>query len=126
MAREKTVWQPTWTFPWRRSLTPFLVFVSLAKEHTAPIPGLMKLVQWVKEQGLRRAAVSNSPRDNVEQVIEALGLTGFFEIVVIGNECERPKPYPDPYLKALEHFGATPDRAIVFEVSNKNKNGHSL
>ncbi|CAM6086005.1 unnamed protein product [Calypogeia fissa] len=92
-------------------------FRSLAKDHTKPIPGLMKFVDWIKERGFRRAAVSNSPRDNVEQVIEALGLTNFFEIIVIGNECEHPKPYPDPYLKALQHLGVTPETTIIFEDS---------
>ncbi|KAL2650847.1 hypothetical protein R1flu_018975 [Riccia fluitans] len=61
-----------------------------------------------------RAAVSNSPR---EQVISALGLNEFFELVVTGNECERPKPFPDPYLKALRFFGVTPEQALIFEDS---------
>ncbi|BBN00120.1 hypothetical protein MPTK1_1g26570 [Marchantia polymorpha subsp. ruderalis] len=92
-------------------------FRSLAKEHTAEIPGLSRFVEWIKQRGLRRAAVSNSPRDNVEQVISALGLDDFFELVVIGNECERPKPFPDPYLKALQHFGVSAQQALVFEDS---------
>ncbi|OAE33625.1 hypothetical protein AXG93_4689s1110 [Marchantia polymorpha subsp. ruderalis] len=95
----------------------FDMYASLAKEHTAEIPGLSRFVEWIKQRGLRRAAVSNSPRDNVEQVISALGLDDFFELVVIGNECERPKPFPDPYLKALQHFGVSAQQALVFEDS---------
>lgn len=98
----------------------FDMYASLAKEHTAEIPGLSRFVEWIKQRGLRRAAVSNSPRDNVEQVISALGLDDFFELVVIGNECERPKPFPDPYLKALQHFGVSAQQALVFEVSTSN------
>ncbi|KAL3700791.1 hypothetical protein R1sor_018813 [Riccia sorocarpa] len=90
---------------------------SLAKEHTSEIAGLSKFIEWIKERGLRRAAVSNSPRDNVEQVISALGLDEFFELVVIGHECERPKPFPDPYLKALRFFGVSPEQALIFEDS---------
>lgn len=34
-------------------------------------------------------------------MLESLGLTDFFEALVIGAECERAKPNPDPYLEGL-------------------------
>jgi beta-phosphoglucomutase-like phosphatase (HAD superfamily) len=49
-------------------------------------------------------------------MIAAVGLTDFFEYLVIGNECERPKPFPDPYLKALKHFKVSAENAFAFEV----------
>jgi beta-phosphoglucomutase-like phosphatase (HAD superfamily) len=70
----------------------------------------------VKKRGFRRAAVTNAPRPNAEQMIAAVGLTDFFEYLVIGNECERPKPFPDPYLKALKHFKVSAENAFAFEV----------
>ena len=36
--------------------------------------------------------------------------------MVIGSECKRGKPYPDPYQDALKHFGLQPDEAVVIEV----------
>lgn len=50
-------------------------------------------------------------------MIAAVGLSDFFEYVVIGGECERAKPFPDPYLKALEHFGVSAQNAFALEVS---------
>lgn len=70
----------------------------------------------MEDKGLRRAAVTNAPRANAEMLISLLGLDDFFELVVIGNECERPKPFPDPYLNALKGLGVSADRAFVFEV----------
>jgi beta-phosphoglucomutase-like phosphatase (HAD superfamily) len=35
---------------------------------------------------------------------------------VIGSECERAKPFPDPYLKALEQVGVSPENAFAIEV----------
>ncbi|KAI9399701.1 hypothetical protein POPTR_002G135000v4 [Populus trichocarpa] len=55
--------------------------------------------------GLRRAAVTNAPISDAELLASMLGLSDSFEILVIGNECDRAKPFPDPYLKALQ----TPD-----------------
>lgn len=81
-----------------------------------PVTGLDKLVKWVEDHGLRRAAVTNAPRSNADLMISLLGLEEFFELVVIGSECERAKPFPDPYLKALQELGISPDHTFVFEV----------
>lgn len=82
-----------------------------------PIVGLHRLTDWIKEKGFRRAAVTNAPRASAEQMIASVGLTEFFDHVVIGDDCERAKPFPDPYLKALEHFGVSAQNAFAFEVS---------
>jgi len=90
---------------------------SLAANNLDPVAGLHRLADWIKKKGLHRAAVTNAPRTSAEQMIAAVGLTDFFEYVVIGSECERAKPFPDPYLKGLEHFGVSAQNAFAFEVS---------
>ena len=37
--------------------------------------------------------------------------------MVLGEECARPKPHPDPYQVALEALGLAPHEAIVIEDS---------
>eukprot|EP00252_Welwitschia_mirabilis_P023652 TRINITY_DN6747_c0_g1_i2.p1 TRINITY_DN6747_c0_g1~~TRINITY_DN6747_c0_g1_i2.p1 ORF type:complete len:108 (-),score=31.22 TRINITY_DN6747_c0_g1_i2:159-482(-) len=51
-------------------------------------------------------------------MISLVGLTDFFELVVLGSECERAKPFPDPYLKALEYFNVPPSKAFALEDSS--------
>ncbi|XP_031482159.1 haloacid dehalogenase-like hydrolase domain-containing protein Sgpp [Nymphaea colorata] len=93
-------------------------FQRLAKEKLVPVSGLHDLCKWIEDKGIRRAAVTNSPRANAEAMISAVGLSEFFEFVVLGEECERGKPYPDPYLKALKCLGVPAKRAMVFEDSS--------
>lgn len=81
-----------------------------------PLKGLEKVRKWVENHGLKRAAVTNAPRANAELMISKLGLSDFFDAVIIGDECEHAKPHPDPYLKALEVLKASKDHAFVFEV----------
>jgi HAD superfamily hydrolase (TIGR01509 family) len=50
-------------------------------------------------------------------MLSALGLDKAFEAVVLGEECERAKPHPDPYLKGLQLLGLQPHEAIVIEDS---------
>lgn len=88
----------------------------LAKEQLKPIDGLYKLRKWVEDRGLRRAAVTNAPKPNAELMISLLGLSDFFEAVILGSDCERAKPFPDPYLKALEVLQVSKDHTVIFEV----------
>ena len=37
--------------------------------------------------------------------------------VILGEECARAKPFPDPYLEGLKVLGIAPSEALVFEDS---------
>jgi len=88
----------------------------LAAEQLKPLNGLDKVRKWIENRGLKRAAVTNAPRANAELMINVLGLSDFFDAVIIGGECEHAKPHPDPYLKGLEALKASKDHTFVFEV----------
>ena len=88
----------------------------MASEQLNPLKGLDKVRKWVENHGLKRAAVTNAPRENAELMISKLGLSNFFEAVIIGGECDHAKPHPDPYLKGLEALKASKDHTFVFEV----------
>lgn len=92
-------------------------FRRLAKGKLKPIDGLHKLRKWIEERGLKRAAVTNAPRPNAELLISEVGLSDFFETVIIGSDCERAKPFPEPYLKALEVLKVSKEHTIIFEDS---------
>ncbi|KAJ6675684.1 HALOACID DEHALOGENASE-LIKE HYDROLASE DOMAIN-CONTAINING PROTEIN SGPP [Salix viminalis] len=93
------------------------LFRRLASEQLQPMKGLQKLCKWIEDCGLRRAAVTNAPRSNAELLISMLGLSDFFESLVLASECDRVKPFPDPYLKALQELGISHHHAFVFEDS---------
>ncbi len=50
-------------------------------------------------------------------MLAAAGLAHRFDTVVIGEECERPKPDPLPYQEAMRRLGVTPSRSVAFEDS---------
>ena len=88
----------------------------MAAEQLKPLNGLDKVRKWIENHGLKRAAVTKAPRANAELMISILGLSDFFDAVIIGGECEHAKPHPDPYLKGLEALKASKDHTFVFEV----------
>ncbi|KAJ6808445.1 haloacid dehalogenase-like hydrolase domain-containing protein Sgpp [Iris pallida] len=93
------------------------MFRRLASEQLTAVPGLHKLCKWVEDRGLKRAAVTNAPRPNAELMISKLGLKDFFHLLVVGSECKRAKPFPDPYLDALKELKASPEHTFIFEDS---------
>ncbi|KAL4342643.1 hypothetical protein GQ457_08G025650 [Hibiscus cannabinus] len=92
-------------------------FRRLASENLPPVKGLYKLTRWIEDRGLKRAAVTNAPKQNAELMISKLGLQDFFDVVIVGSDCEHAKPYPDPYLKALELLKVSKDHTLVCEDS---------
>ncbi|KAB2053953.1 hypothetical protein ES319_A12G221600v1 [Gossypium barbadense] len=93
------------------------MFRRLASDNLPPINGLYKLTKWIEDHGLKKAAVTNAPRPNAELMISKLGLKDFFDVVIVGSECEHAKPYPDPYLKALELLKVSKDHTFICEDS---------
>ncbi|WP_392532535.1 HAD-IA family hydrolase [Nostoc sp. C117] len=92
-------------------------FRQLAVEELKPLDGLSKLLMWTQKLGLKRAVVTNSPRKNAILTLEILGLSNFFNVVVVGGEAVAPKPHPAPYRQALDYLGMIPESTIAFEDS---------
>ena len=81
------------------------------------MPGLDKLKSWIEKQNLPRAAVTNAPRLNAEAMIGGIDYMNFFQTIVIGDECEKAKPDPCPYLTACTNLGIDAKQCIIFEDS---------
>lgn len=93
------------------------MFRRIAPQQLKVINGIPKIRKWIEERGFKRAAVTNAPRANAELMISLLGLSDFFQLIVVGSECERAKPFPDPYLKALSELKVSAEHTFVFEDS---------
>jgi len=86
-------------------------------ERMQPLAGLIELLAFADRHGVKMAVVTNAPRLNAEMMLNALGLSKRFPVLVIGDELARGKPDPLPYLTALERLDARADRALAFEDS---------
>jgi len=81
------------------------------------MPGVVELVRRAETEGWKRAIVTNAMRKNADAMLEAIGLRDAFTCIVIGEECAKGKPAPDPYLEAMRQLGAAPRECIAFEDS---------
>jgi beta-phosphoglucomutase-like phosphatase (HAD superfamily) len=60
---------------------------------------------------------TNGEPANVDLVLNGANIRKYFKAIVSGHDVERPKPYPDIYLKAAGMLGLKPENCIVFEDS---------
>lgn len=98
-------------------------FRELAESKLKRLPGLTELLQWAKTMEITVVAVTNAPRPNADLMLKALQLENGFAHLVIGTECVRAKPHPEPYLEGLRLAGEVrnksldPKKCIAFEDS---------
>ncbi|XXG45317.1 hypothetical protein AAC387_Pa02g0433 [Persea americana] len=64
------------------------------------------------------ALVSTRSRKNLEMAIEAIGITGFFSVIVAAEDVYRGKPDPEMFIYAAQLLNFIPERCIVFGNSN--------
>ena len=81
------------------------------------MPGVESLLSRAQAAGWALAVVTNANRHNAEAMLAAIGLRDAFETVIIGEECIRGKPDPEPYNAALRALDVAPERAVAFEDS---------
>lgn len=70
-------------------------------------PGVYEGLATLHQQGYRLACVTNKPADFARPLLEALGISDYFPVVLGGDSVAHKKPAPDMLLSAAEQL-ATP------------------
>ncbi|MFH1403332.1 MAG: HAD family phosphatase [Candidatus Altiarchaeota archaeon] len=91
------------------------LYARMIKGRLEPLPGVVGLLNELKEAGIRIVVVSSSPLDRVNASLEEVGLLMEFDFIVSGDCCENGKPNPEPFLLAAERLGLKPEECVVVE-----------
>jgi HAD superfamily hydrolase (TIGR01509 family) len=78
------------------------------------MPGAARLLAELAAHEVPTALVSASHRRIIDRILDSLGRENF-ALTIAGDEVERTKPHPDPYLLAAAGLGADPARCAVVE-----------
>lgn len=93
-------------------------FHQLSAAEIALKAGVVEMLDQLDAMGLPRAIATSSRRESVEHHIGGHGLLDRFHAVLANGEYPRPKPHPDPYLKAAEALGVDPADCLALEDSH--------
>lgn len=80
-------------------------------------PGLLALLHKLAEASIPCAAASNSPKENVDFILDELNIRHFFQAVTFRDLVTVGKPSPELFLKAADGLGLPPHKCLVFEDS---------
>lgn len=90
----------------------------LAAQGLAVKPGVLALLDRIVALGLPRALATSSRRARAIAKLELAGLADRFDRMICFDDVTRPKPDPDPYLRAAALLGVAPADCLVFEDSD--------
>ncbi len=103
----------------------FIARVSLAKEEAYRylvrtkglelLPGAHFWLERLKSEGWLQALGTSAPRGNIDVVFAALGIGGYFDVVMSSEEVKAGKPEPDVFLVAAQRMGVAPASCVVIE-----------
>lgn len=80
-------------------------------------PGLHKLLDYIRQSGLKCAVATSTRKQSAENSLHVIGAWDYLDAVVYGDEVENGKPAPDIFLHAANAIGIEPEECIVIEDS---------
>lgn len=96
-------------------------FVKIVQQRGIPArPGVKRLLEEARAEGLRLAIATTTSRVNVEALLQtAIDPTApeWFEVIAAGEDTANKKPAPDIYEFVLERIKLSPDHVLAFEDS---------
>lgn len=92
----------------------------IARDGVRAIKGAAELVRRIHTAKIPLAVASSSPKADILQSLEALGIIDCFDQIVSGEEVAHSKPAPDVYLAASRQLGFDSKNCLAFEDT---KNG---
>src|SRR4051794_27878549 len=75
-------------------------------------PGMEELLQHLEERDIAWGVVTNKFERLARPLLAALQLADRAAVIVGGDTCPRPKPFPDPLLHAAAEIDAPPARTL--------------
>ncbi|WP_094548178.1 beta-phosphoglucomutase [Petroclostridium xylanilyticum] len=77
------------------------------------LKGAREFILKLRERGVKTALGSASK--NAKTILEKVGLSELFDVIVDGNVVSKAKPDPEVFIKAAEQLGIAPESCAVFE-----------
>ena len=91
-----------------------VAFRRLIRGNAQPLPGVVRWLQRHQAAGVRQAVASSGPMENIEAVVDELGLRPYFDMLV--SAARMPgKPDPAVFLEAARRLEVPPAACVVVE-----------
>jgi phosphoglycolate phosphatase len=87
-------------------------YAAVNGKFTQIYPGVIDGLNAWKASGVKMGVVTNKPGMFTEALLERMGMTDYFDVIVSGDTTAHKKPHPEPVLHACRLFNVRPDRNL--------------
>ena len=88
-------------------------YKACATDKTRPYPGVVEALQEIQSMNVPMGVCTNKPEVFARQILEGLGLSGYFNSVVGGDSTGAQKPDPAPVLACLRGLVSDPASSLM-------------
>jgi len=92
-------------------------FEELIKGSLKPMQGAGKILAALKKTGLKIGLATSSGSKKMENTLNELSISGYFDVMSSGDHVQKGKPHPEVYIKTAKKLGVEPAECIVVEDS---------
>jgi len=88
-------------------------YTTCATDKTRPYPGVVEALQEIHSMNIPMGVCTNKPEAFTRQILDGLGLSGYFSSVVGGDSTSARKPDPEPVLTCLRGLVSEPASSLM-------------
>lgn len=90
------------------------MFRQVIHGNAKPLPGVLEVLRFLKSRNIRQAIASSAPPENIDVLVDDLGLRNSFDAIVSGYKLPG-KPAPDVFLASAQAIGVLSQDCMVIE-----------
>lgn len=91
------------------------IYRELVRARPPIVEGAVGLIRGLHADGAILAIGSSGPRANIELIVSAMGVAGFFEALICAEDVTRGKPDPQVFAVAASRLAIAASRSVVVE-----------
>lgn len=94
-------------------------YAEAAEEGSFLFPHVEQTLSALKRSGLPLALVTNKPTPFIAPILEKLGISAYFSVVLGGDDVQNKKPHPEPLLTTAKKLALAPSE-LLFVGDSRN------
>lgn len=94
------------------------IYAESLQTELCPVDGVEDVLRSLQGQ-VRMGVVTSTRRQHFEIAHARTGLTKYLDFAIVREDCQYPKPSPEPYLTAIKRHGLQPLECVVVEDSER-------
>lgn len=93
------------------------IYREIYSPHIKPQKGLANLLKKFKDMGIKIGTATSAPPENLDFILDELGIRSFFDACVDASQVKKSKPHPEIFYFTARKLNTQANECLVFEDS---------